>query len=55
MNIRKALILFTAIALCSPALGLAEIKKDYYKKSGKLLTEWNYLNGKLEGVSTWYF
>ncbi len=54
MNIKKTLIFLFSIILLSPALGLAEVKKEYYP-NGRLKAEWNYDNGKLGGISKVYY
>jgi Uncharacterized protein conserved in bacteria len=43
-----------SLVLGAPALGLAEMKKEYYP-SGKLHFERNYKDGKLEGISKRYY
>jgi len=43
-----------ALVMGAPALGLAEVEKEYYA-SGKLESEVNYSNGKPEGISREYY
>jgi antitoxin component YwqK of YwqJK toxin-antitoxin module len=55
MFTKTILIIFLfALVLGAPALGLAEMKKEYYP-SGKLHFERNYENGKLEGIIKEYY
>jgi len=55
MYTRRILTVFLLVLfLCCPVLGLAEVKKEYYP-SGKLRYEWNYKNGKKEGIGKEYY
>ena len=55
MFTRRALIIFLfALVLGVPALGFAEMKKEYYP-SGKLEYEFSYGNGEIEGISKGYY
>ncbi len=53
-NIKVLLITLIVLVLSSPVLSFAEVKKEFYP-SGKLKSEQNYINDKLEGTGKGYY
>jgi len=53
-KIKVLLMLLVVLALSNPVLSSAEVKKEFYP-SGKLKSEQNYINGKLEGIGKGYY
>ncbi len=53
-RIKVLLMLLLFLVLSNPVLSSAEVKKEFYP-NGKLKSETNYKNGKLEGVATIYY
>ncbi len=53
-NIKVLLIITIVLVLINPVLSFAEVKKEFYP-SGKLKSEQNYINGKLEGIGKGYY
>ena len=48
------IVLLLASMVILPSFASAEIRKEYYP-SGKLKSEENYINGKKEGISKWFY
>jgi len=53
-NLKVLLIILIVLVIGSPDLSFAEVKKEFYP-SGKLKSEQNYINDKLEGIGKGYY
>ena len=54
VKIKVLLMLLVVLVLSNPVLSSAEVKKEFYP-DGKLKSETNYENGKLEGIAKIYY